>query len=106
MQNLLSNALKFVPNGVKPQIEIRAEENEEEYLFSIKDNGIGIDPKFYDKIFTLYRRLHKRNEFDGIGIGLSHCKKIVALHGGNIWVESTLGKGSTFYFTILKQEKK
>ena len=105
IQNLLINALKFVKEGVEPEIQVSVKDNGEDYLFSIQDNGIGIEPKNYEKIFTIYKRLHKRGEFEGVGIGLSHCKKIVELHGGNIWVESLPHEGSTFYFTIQKQLK-
>jgi PAS domain S-box-containing protein len=99
-QNLISNALKFRNNNIAPEINISAQKQEKSWLFSIKDNGIGIDEKDKDKIFVIFKRLHNRNEYKGTGIGLSHCKKIVELHGGNIWVESKSGDGSIFYFTI------
>lgn len=101
-QNLISNALKFRKKDAYPEIDITAKEQDKYWLFSIKDNGIGIDPKDKDKIFIIFKRLHNRNEYEGTGIGLSHSKKIVELHGGQIWVESTLENGSTFYFTIPK----
>jgi light-regulated signal transduction histidine kinase (bacteriophytochrome) len=99
-QNLISNALKFRKIDVNPLINISAEKNNEHWTFSFKDNGIGIEERYYEKIFIIFQRLHTRNEFEGSGIGLSHCKKIVELHGGKIWVESRIGEGSTFYFTI------
>lgn len=102
IQNLISNALKYSMPG-KPEIWINCEEKEEQYLFSVKDNGIGIDPKYTETIFALFKRLHTaRENYKGTGVGLAICKKIVERHGGNIWVESEQGKGSIFYFTINK----
>ncbi len=101
-QNLISNAIKYQGNGNVPEIGISAEDRENEWFFSIKDNGIGIDKKYHEKIFIIFQRLHNRNEFEGTGIGLAHCKKIVELHGGKIWFESTPGTGSVFMFTIPK----
>ena len=99
LQNLIANAIKF--HGDKPpQIQISAEEFGDKWLFSIKDNGIGIDTKHQDQIFSIFKRLHTREDYEGTGIGLSICKRIVERHGGHIWVESELGNGSTFYFTI------
>ena len=99
LQNLIANAIKF--HGDKPpKIQISAQEFGDKWLFSVKDNGIGIDPKHQDQIFSIFKRLHTREDYEGTGIGLSICKRIVERHGGNIWVESELGKGSTFYFTI------
>jgi PAS domain S-box-containing protein len=97
---LIGNAIKFSKPNVQPQIIVSAKKQINFWLFSIQDNGIGIEAKDQEKIFMIFKRLHNRNEYDGTGIGLSHCKKIVALHGGNISVHSTPGKGSTFNFTI------
>lgn len=97
---LIGNAIKFRKPDVKPEIIVSAKKQVGFWLFSIQDNGIGIDTEDQEKIFIIFKRLHNRNEYDGTGIGLSHCKKIVALHGGNITVHSTPGKGSTFNFTI------
>jgi light-regulated signal transduction histidine kinase (bacteriophytochrome) len=101
-QNLIMNALKFIEKDTIPEITISAKELKTEWQFSIKDNGIGIDEKDQNKIFVIFKRLHNRSEYEGTGIGLSNCKKIVELHNGNIYVESVLGKGSTFIFSIAK----
>ncbi len=98
-QNLLSNAIKFC-NNETPRITVAAEMKDEEWIIRVSDNGIGIDPKYSDRIFHIFKRIHSREKYDGTGIGLAICKKIVERHGGRIWVESEPGKGSTFYFTI------
>ena len=98
-QNLIGNAIKFrSPRSLK--IEISAERLDDSWLFSVQDNGIGIDPQFGDRIFVIFQRLHTRDEYPGTGMGLAICKKIVECHRGNIWVESELDQGATFYFTI------
>jgi PAS domain S-box-containing protein len=99
--NLIGNALKY-QNNKSPQIEVGCNEKDELWEFYVKDNGIGIDPMFFDRIFVIFQRLHSKTEFSGTGIGLAICKKIVERQGGHIWVESEVGKGSTFYFTIPK----
>jgi signal transduction histidine kinase len=98
-QNLIANAIKFQGSN-PPKIHISAHKDEKEWKFAVTDNGIGIDPEYQKQIFEVFKRLHTREEYPGSGIGLSVSQKIIRRHGGNIWVESELGKGSTFYFTI------
>ncbi|MEM6722051.1 MAG: ATP-binding protein [Bacteroidota bacterium] len=102
-QNLISNALKFQKEGVNPHVTIQSAEHDNHWEFSVSDNGIGMEEKHLDKIFSIFQRLHSKDTYEGTGIGLAHCTKIVDIHGGKIWVTSELGKGSTFYFTIEKR---
>jgi len=101
-QNLISNAIKFRKSDQNPIINITAQANDKEWIFAIKDNGIGIDKIYYKKLFIIFQRLHNKDEYAGTGIGLAQCKKIIDLHEGKIWLESELENGSTFYFTIPK----
>lgn len=101
-QNLVGNALKYIGKE-KPVVIVQGEEEATQYLFSVSDNGIGIKPMFFEKIFVLFQRLHHKHQYGGTGIGLSVCKKIVEKHGGKIWVTSEPDQGSTFYFSISKE---
>ncbi|HML06258.1 MAG TPA: ATP-binding protein, partial [Methanobacterium sp.] len=107
-QNLISNAIKFKKPDEPPKIYISSRKDEEnnEYIFSVQDNGIGMDSQYSERIFTIFQRLHTRDEYPGTGIGLSIVKRIMERHGGKIWVESELGKGSTFYFALPFKQKK
>jgi light-regulated signal transduction histidine kinase (bacteriophytochrome) len=99
-QNLVGNAIKYQGPGT-PRIHVSsAKEGATKWLFAVKDNGLGIEEKYFDKIFGMFQRLHRREEFDGTGIGLAICKKIVERHGGSLSVESALGHGSTFRFAL------
>jgi light-regulated signal transduction histidine kinase (bacteriophytochrome) len=105
LQNLIGNAIKYQSPTSKPIIKIAGEERSNDWLISVQDNGIGISPAFKEKIFVVFQRLHNKDAYSGTGIGLSICKKIIDKAGGKIWVESELGNGSTFYFTIPKPSK-
>jgi len=103
LQNLIGNAIKFRGDG-PPHIEVSATQDEEEWLFAVKDNGIGMDPEQAERIFRIFQRLHTQEEYSGTGIGLAVCKRIVERHGGRIWAEAAPGKGSTFCFTIPRRQ--
>lgn len=101
-QNLINNAIKFHKKGELPFVHISAKQQETQWLFSIKDNGIGIKQEHLQNIFEIFRRLHSQSEYKGNGLGLALCKRIVESHGGHIWVESEIGKGTIVYFYIPK----
>lgn len=103
-QNLISNALKFRKKDERPRIRVSAEERANEWIFGVHDNGIGIENRFHENIFEIFRRLHTKEEYAGTGIGLALSKRIVERHGGRIWVESRPGEGSAFYFSLPKRE--
>ena len=100
LQNLIGNALKFQDGKQPPQVHIEAVRQDDMWEFSVRDNGIGIDPHFYDRVFTIFQRIHRREEYPGTGIGLSTCQKFIRLCDGDIRFESAPGKGTVFYFTL------
>jgi light-regulated signal transduction histidine kinase (bacteriophytochrome) len=99
-QNLIANSIKFRKPGTPPCIDVSASREKGIWEFAIRDNGIGIEQKYHDRIFVIFQRLHTRSEYEGSGIGLAHCKKIAELHDGRVWVDSEPGQGSVFRFTI------
>ena len=104
MQNLIGNGLKY--HGDKsPNVYVSAESKGSEWIFSVRDNGIGIDPKYHERIFEIFKRLHDQTEYPGTGIGLAVCRRVVARHGGRIWLESEAGHGSVFHFTLQGSDK-
>jgi light-regulated signal transduction histidine kinase (bacteriophytochrome) len=102
--NLISNALKYRSSVRQPQVQISASERNDDWIFCVRDNGIGLDMQFADEIFGIFRRLHTEDAYPGNGIGLALCKMIVERQGGRIWVESELGKGCRFFFTVPKKK--
>ena len=101
-QNIISNGIKFQQAGNAPQIRVNTQEEENKYIISVQDNGIGIDPENHAKVFQVFERLHSKREYEGTGIGLANCARIAENHDGQVWVESALGEGSTFYLQLNK----
>lgn len=104
--SIWDNAIKYGREGIAPYLETEVRDKRDEWLLSIKDNGIGIAPESFDKIFLMFQRLHNRDEYEGTGIGLSIAKKNVEFMGGKIWLDSTFDEGSTFFFTLPKNNNK
>jgi len=104
-QNLIGNAIKFKKPDGPIRVHVGVSDTGAEWRFSVSDNGIGIEPQYYERIFMMFQRLHTRDEYPGTGIGLAICKKVVDRHRGRIWVESAPGKGSTFHFTLPKNQR-
>jgi light-regulated signal transduction histidine kinase (bacteriophytochrome) len=104
IQNLINNSIKY--NDNKPVIHISAEKQNSEWIFSVTDNGIGINAKYSERVFQIFQRLHTKREYSGTGIGLAICKKIIERHNGKIWVESEENNGATFYFSIPENTEK
>ncbi len=102
-QNLISNAIKYRKKDVIPSVEIAFEERKAEWLFWVKDNGLGIPQEYYNTVFQAFKRLHNKSEYEGTGVGLAICKKIIDIHNGKIWIESQEGVGTTFFFSLPKK---
>jgi len=105
LTNLIGNAIKFTEKTENPEIEFGYTEEENEYIYHVKDNGAGFNMKYYDKLFGLFQRLHSQEEFEGTGVGLSIVQRIISRHNGRVWGEGEVGKGATIYFSLPKKNK-
>jgi signal transduction histidine kinase len=103
LQNLIGNAIKYCVPETVPEIAVEWADEPDHWRFSVRDNGLGIAPEHFERVFMVFQRLHSRGEYEGTGIGLAICRKIVEHHGGRIWLTSEPDKGSTFHFTLAKQ---
>jgi light-regulated signal transduction histidine kinase (bacteriophytochrome) len=102
-QNLLQNALKYTRGREVARVEVSTSSSEEEFIFSVRDNGVGFEPAYADKLFGVFQRLHRVEDYEGTGIGLANVRRMIARHGGRTWAEGAVNRGACFYFTLPKR---